>query len=193
MIKKIKWLIIGSAAIVFLFPVSSKAIPLTSALEIKSPILHEYLYGLDHTPFIETLFSFPSAIGDVTANLQFVPDYGDNASDFVGFTPGNIALIERGVTFFSTKVLNAEVAGAVGAIIYDNIFQPVISGTLVDITTVPSVFATRDFGMELLGYLQSGSVIVHLAVSPVPEPTSLFLLGSALIVLAGLWRKFKKK
>ena len=44
---------------------------------------------------------------------------GCTAADFTGFTPGNIALIQRGSCNFGVKVLNAEAAGASAAIIFN--------------------------------------------------------------------------
>src|SRR3954468_15246069 len=69
-----------------------------------------------------------SGSGDVTAAVQGVDlvlppgptpsssTSGCEASDFAGFKPGNIALLQRGTCTFGQKVANAEAAGAVGAI-----------------------------------------------------------------------------
>ena len=62
-----------------------------------------------------------SGSGDVTAPVQAVDinlagdrasTSGCEAADFAGFTPGNIALIQRGTCFFRVKVDNAAAAGA---------------------------------------------------------------------------------
>jgi hypothetical protein len=60
------------------------------------------------------LFGAP---GDVTADLQAVPFLGCSAADFAGFAAGSIALIARGTCAFSEKILNANAAGAVAALI----------------------------------------------------------------------------
>ena len=44
---------------------------------------------------------------------------GCSASDFAGFMPGNIALIQRGTCTFAQKVANAEAAGASVAVIFN--------------------------------------------------------------------------
>ena len=44
---------------------------------------------------------------------------GCEAEDFDGFTAGGIAVIQRGACSFATKALNAENAGAVGAIVFN--------------------------------------------------------------------------
>ncbi len=70
-----------------------------------------------------------SGSGGVTAQLQavggiIIPSPGGSASgcsadDFAGFTPGSIALIQRGTCTFREKVDNAEAAGAAGVIIFN--------------------------------------------------------------------------
>ena len=44
---------------------------------------------------------------------------GCEAEDFLGFTAGNIALVQRGTCDFSVKAANAFDAGAVGVIIFN--------------------------------------------------------------------------
>ncbi|MGH2821149.1 MAG: PA domain-containing protein [Actinomycetota bacterium] len=72
-----------------------------------------------------------SGSGDVTADLQSVNDNlipppaqsgstaGCEAADFEGFTPGNVALIQRGTCTFAQKAENAETAGASGVVIFN--------------------------------------------------------------------------
>ena len=56
---------------------------------------------------------------------------GCEASDFAGFPPGNIALIQRGSCFFSTKAVNAEAAGAAAVIIFNQGNTPERTGLIV--------------------------------------------------------------
>jgi len=44
---------------------------------------------------------------------------GCDAADFTGFPSGSIALVQRGACFFSEKAVNAEAAGAVATIIFN--------------------------------------------------------------------------
>jgi Zn-dependent M28 family amino/carboxypeptidase len=84
-------------------------------------------------------------------------------SDFNGFVPGRIALIQRGTCFFGVKVLNAQAAGASGVIIF-NEGNPgrtgVLAGSLVDaagnpiIPTIPVAFTSFDIGQNLLTQYQ---------------------------------------
>ncbi|MFN2107741.1 MAG: PA domain-containing protein, partial [Candidatus Promineifilaceae bacterium] len=71
-----------------------------------------------------------SGSGDVTAQVStLLPITGCDPGDFAGFTPGHIALISRGACTFALKASNADAAGAVGVIIYNNA-PGVINGTL---------------------------------------------------------------
>ncbi len=97
------------------------------------------------------------AFGDVTTTgitgtLQRPSDAGTlgcNAADFAGFTPGNIALIDRGTCSFSTKIRNAQNAGAIAAIVVNN--QPGLVGMAQDGTpnqpTIPAVSVTTADGL----------------------------------------------
>jgi hypothetical protein len=56
---------------------------------------------------------------DPTSNHPANSTSGCEAEDFADFTPGNIALIQRGVCAFVDKVDNAAAAGATGVIIFN--------------------------------------------------------------------------
>ena len=56
---------------------------------------------------------------------------GCEASDFVGFPAGSIALVQRGTCFFSVKAANAEAAGAVATIIFNQGNSPTRMGLIV--------------------------------------------------------------
>ena len=85
---------------------------------------------------------------------------------------GKIALIERGTCGFTIKVKNAQNAGAIGAIIYNNAANaaaapggmatdPVVGPTI----TITSVLITRNDGLGILGQL-GGGVTASLSVDP---------------------------
>ncbi len=44
---------------------------------------------------------------------------GCEAADFAGFTPGNIALLQRGTCTFELKAENAAAEGAIGIVIFN--------------------------------------------------------------------------
>jgi Zn-dependent M28 family amino/carboxypeptidase len=106
-------------------------------------------------PVETTIFSY-SGSADVTAAVTALPAApadatpGCEAADFAGFTPGNIALIQRGACTFAIKATNAYSAGAAGVVIYNN--QPgVINGTLGNDFTldIGVVATTQTAGEEL--------------------------------------------
>lgn len=84
---------------------------------------------------------------------------GCEIDDFAGFTPGNIALIQRGFCSFQQKAENAEASGATGVIIFnqgnaeDGSRDVLFGGTLSDgyIGALPVVSATYDRGVEWAG------------------------------------------
>lgn len=125
-------------------------------MEQTAPTPTTYVYGTDFF----TMDYSGSVPGGLTAPVQAVDlvlppgpaantsSSGCEASDFVGFTPGNIALMQRGTCSFALKAANAEAAGAVGAIIF-NEGQPgrtdllfgTLGGIVVDIPVVGTTFA----------------------------------------------------
>jgi hypothetical protein len=110
--------------------------------------------------------------GSVTASLQpaggiILPPTetptsasGCNASDFSGFVPGRIALIQRGTCFFGVKVQNAQAAGASGVVIFnEGNSNPDRTGLLIGslsdaagnpiVPTIPVAFTTFAEGQRL--------------------------------------------
>ncbi len=141
-----------------------------------------------------------SGSGDVTALVQAVDEVvpiganppgtsnsGCEANDFDGFNAGNIALIQRGTCDFSVKAVNAEAAGAVGVILF-NEGQPdipgddrvgVINATLgtPNIVDIPVFDTTYANGEELVLLSRSGPVQVHMQTT-----TSFSTLASANVI-----------
>ncbi len=154
-----------------------------------SPTSHDFGVSAEWNPGQST--------GTTTADLQpaggiVVPptpapssSSGCTGSDFSGFVPGRIALIQRGACNFGVKVLNAQAAGATGVIIF-NEGNPgrtgVLAGSLVDaagnriVPTIPVAFTSFDIGNNLLNEyeqaVQNGtalpvmSISIHAVVNP---------------------------
>lgn len=102
-----------------------------------------------------------SGSGEVTATVQAVDlilpppaqpgsTSGCEPEDFAGFTPGNIALVQRGTCDFIVKANNAKAAGAVGVIIFNEGQEGRTEtflgslGTPVDIPVVGTSFAVGE-------------------------------------------------
>ena len=83
----------------------------------------------------------------VTSATEFVDCGYGAAADFSGKTlTGKVALIQRGDLTFSDKTTNAKNAGAIAAIVYDNIAGPYVN--MVG-CVLPSVFVTSEDGEKL--------------------------------------------
>jgi Zn-dependent M28 family amino/carboxypeptidase len=122
-----------------------------------SPSTIEYEYGVD---YFDMSFTGNGNIVGGTVQAVDVNLDGDRAStsgceesDFVGFVPGNIALIQRGTCDFVVKAINALNAEASGAIIFNQgntaDREGLFGGTLGQAVDLPVVSATFALGDEL--------------------------------------------
>jgi Zn-dependent M28 family amino/carboxypeptidase len=134
-------------------------------LEQVTPTPTTYEYNLDFD-----LMSY-SGSGDVTAPVtavdyhlgpNSVSDSGCEPEDFDGFTPGHIALVQRGFCDFVVKAFNAQEAGASAIIIFNQGNTPdregLIAGTLgpdPDIT-IPALGTTYAMGVEFIDLIDNG-------------------------------------
>ena len=79
---------------------------------------------------------------------------GCEDADFAGFTAGNIALLQRGTCTFEEKVQNAQEAGAIGVIIFNQGNTPGRTGLLTGVTAsspraIPVVTTSFTLGQQL--------------------------------------------
>jgi minor extracellular serine protease Vpr len=72
---------------------------------------------------------------------------------------GKIALIKRGELMFSEKVANAEKAGAVAVVIYNNTKGPLI-GNLTQTSNVPVMSMTKQDGLKLKEYIDKQVTLI---------------------------------
>ena len=147
-----------------------------------SPTASSYALKTDWNP------ATYSGSGDVTATVQPVggivipasPDpsssSGCSPGDFAGFTPGNIALIQRGTCTATAKVANAQAAGAAGVIMF-NEGNPGRTATQEWVyldgynpPSIPVALSSYAVGANLYSQAQSGNPVVHLAISTVLDP-----------------------
>lgn len=134
------------------------------AIEQTAPTPTTYVDGVDYDTMVF------SGSGDFTAPLTavdlIVPSPFDNAStsgceaaDFAGFTPGHIALIQRGTCGFVNKAQNAQAAGAVGVIVFNegNPGRTALNfGTLGTQQTIPAMTASFAMGQTLRNGVLNG-------------------------------------
>ncbi|HZD18555.1 MAG TPA: M20/M25/M40 family metallo-hydrolase [Actinomycetota bacterium] len=129
-----------------------------------------------------------SGSGDVTAALEAVDlvlppgasantsTSGCEASDFAGFTSGNVALIQRGACTFALKAQNAEAAGATAAVIFnegqpgrDGLLNGTLGGPGIGIPVLGTTFA---LGNDLAAAVASDPVTVHVFTETQVVPTT---------------------
>lgn len=100
----------------------------------------------------------------------------DGCEPLVGFTPGRIALLERGFCEFGVKVLNAEQAGAKAVVLANNLGREVGNamgpGVVGNQVTIPSVMIGQSNGNRLKAALAAGPVNLTLEIVPVPNRDS---------------------
>ncbi|KAF1965356.1 peptidase [Bimuria novae-zelandiae CBS 107.79] len=110
-----------------------------------------------------------SPSGNATAPLVPVANIGCDAADYPAKVSGNIALISRGTCPFSQKATLAKAAGAVGAVVYNNVPGP-LGGTLGGVGDyVAIVGITQEVGTTLLDLVAAGEVTATLDVNAIAE------------------------
>jgi subtilisin family serine protease len=113
----------------------------------------------------EELKDFGAAVGDfltptTTVKERYVttvPKDGCDPLDNADEVENKIALIERGRCFFTTKVLNAQAAGAIGVIVYNNVAgDPIAMGHFEGAGPEPDIWAvmvSKDKGEAMVDFL----------------------------------------
>jgi extracellular elastinolytic metalloproteinase len=110
---------------------------------------------------------FGAGTSGLTGSLVQALDPGDSAGPTTtdacspltnpGSVAGNIALIDRGICTFTTKVGNAQAAGAIGVVIANNAGNDLVNMGGVDPSlTIPAIFITQSDGATLAAQLSSG-------------------------------------
>jgi Zn-dependent M28 family amino/carboxypeptidase len=164
-----------------------------------TPVTQEFSFDVyieDAPPVLQQLLPIPKTYvpgadvvtmefsGTVTRTGQLVPtndivippgpvegtsNSGCEAADFPATVSGNIALIQRGTCTFRQKVTNAQAAGAIGVVLF-NEGQPgrtdAFEGTLdPPLTTIPVVMASFAVGVELYNATTTGTVTVRVGTA----------------------------
>jgi Zn-dependent M28 family amino/carboxypeptidase len=116
------------------------------------------------------LFTYDSS-GSASAPLVAVSNLGCETTDYPPEAANAVVLISRGECPFAQKALNAAAAGALGALIYNNVPGAISGGTLSEPDDyAPAVSISQEAGLELLAQLEAGTpVTVELEVNAVLE------------------------
>jgi aminopeptidase YwaD len=109
--------------------------------------------------------------GSGSLRSVLVPAGKGRPGDFPSSTNGSIVLIERGDLLFSEKVVNAQAAGARGALIYNN-ENGIFYGSLQEPSRIPVVAISQKEGESLLAGLRNGQVQVDLSVGSLSDAVS---------------------
>jgi hypothetical protein len=125
----------------------------------------------------------PALVGDISAEIlsaeRVDPDNALGCAAFpAGAFTGAIALIQRGICTFTTKVNNAADAGASAVVVFNNVGgPPIVMGGLLG-TSIPSAFIEQESGNALGDFIAGNS----------PAPTSAHLGAGTLLILHSEWQ-----
>jgi subtilisin family serine protease len=104
-------------------------------------------------------------VGPITAELVLVDDGSGvvfDACETIENTAeiaDKIAFLQRGACDFEVKLINAETAGAVAAVVFDNQGEPIIMAGTRGSVNIPAVMISQADGQLLLGELQNDAVV----------------------------------
>jgi hypothetical protein len=118
-------------------------------------------------------FGPPLTIGGLTGEAIVVDDGVGTTSDacespFVnaGALAGKIAVIDRGTCTFVIKVKNAQLNGAIGVILVNNVAGPLAPGGSDPTITIPTIGITQADGLALKTAIGGGPTTVTMRLSP---------------------------
>lgn len=136
------------------------------------PLNKHYIDDVDYAPLVN------SGGGDVTATVQLPSgkESGCNPSDFSGFTPGNIALIQWGdKCSLESGVVNAVKAGAKAVILYSTHYDVVYVGieSSIPSETTPVLLTSHAVANALKDSIASGiAPTVHIQFNMIKTTTA---------------------
>lgn len=114
---------------------------------------------------VESAFSSSNKLVTVGPVTALVAWYNDNTTGIdhdacgtiANSITGKIALINRGNCNFSIKIKNAQTAGAIGAIVINNVAgEPIIMGGSDNTVTIPAIMISQEDGQLLSPSIASG-------------------------------------
>ncbi|MDH3532331.1 MAG: S8 family serine peptidase [Gammaproteobacteria bacterium] len=137
------------------------------ALEVKTPPSIAGLYAIKEANFTPSL----AERGPLEDSLILVDDGEDVLESGAGGTTsdacepllndadvsGKIALIQRGGCNFDTKIANADDAGAIAVVVYNNAGDPIVMNGLPDLSDIPAVMIGQADGNLILDEIDAGN------------------------------------
>ena len=155
--------------------------------------MHAALEEYGDLPLLLTVLSGPPGAAGQSCNIQpasfgatvlmdgpvwtgqlvaMKPTIGCSAATNAAKLKGAIALIQRGTCYFSTKALYAQNAGAIAAIIYDNVMEEdliTMSGsTDAGSVKIPAIFISKPNGRALVSFLEAAPVSISFPTGEEP-------------------------
>lgn len=201
---------VGGMAALVLAAFASSALAQPPTFQQIGPNVRTYVFaqGGDYTqyfgPIAEVIATVEAVALTLPPTVTPTSTSGCFAADFVGFTPGRIALMQRGGCTPGEKAINAAAAGAVGALVFN---EGQIGRTEANSYSyggfepaIPTFSLSFALGYDLAMALSEGPVTLRMVtyermvdaplLSAVPEPEvwSIMIFGFALVG-AGLRRR----
>jgi minor extracellular serine protease Vpr len=144
---------------------STNAHTLAYPLTVTAPVAPANLQTIGFLPGsapVQTSVTGPAVLTDVAAfdssRLACSPLSG-------GSLTGQFVLVARGICNYTVKIANAEAAGAIGVVVYDNVSEPLI-GISTAGASIPSAFISAADGANLISFLAASPGAVQIKLSP---------------------------
>jgi hypothetical protein len=147
-------------------PEAEVSIPLSDNLNnMKDPVYECFSLEINGTPIEFGSSSFGPYSFNVTGQMVLVNDnlspFIDGCESIINDLSGKIALIKRGTCQYAVKAYNAQLAGAIAVLIYNNTTGPAPSlglGQNADLVTIPSMGISDIDGQAIVDALALGTV-----------------------------------
>ncbi|HQF61051.1 MAG TPA: S8 family serine peptidase [Anaerolineaceae bacterium] len=113
--------------------------------------------------------SSPVAFDVTNAPLKYDPANVTGCTAFAGgYFTGSVALIQRGGCTFAVKLANAQTAGAIGMLAFNNAGGPPIAMGGLDAATLPAAMISLDRGLLVAAWLDTNPTTTTVTVLPDP-------------------------
>lgn len=144
--------------------------PTANLITVNSPLSIAGNYTALDNNFIEGHVNLPIAPANISANLVLfddgVPVNSDACEPAINASAinGKIAVIRRGICTAPAKVIEAQNAGAIAAIVVNNLPNNYYMGGVNNAITIPAISVTQAVGELLITQMLSNTVNVNLSL-----------------------------